>query len=396
MDFFSGLSVKELMVAEPVVVSPRQPVQEVVHLMNERRIGAVLVGEGGHIDGIFTERDFLRYAASGPCDWVQRPVSDWMTRDPTTVASKLSVEEAMALMDRLHVRHLPVVDNGRIAGLLTSRDLMRRRAEYLNRVVEERTKELRDANDRLQERDAELRVHMVVAGRLQARLLPAMPPDWPEIAWGTHYTPLDPLGGDYYDFAQPDDRHLGILMADASGHSIPAAMVAIMARTAFASAASRRTQPAAVLAAMNRQLHGLTGEHFVTAFYGVLDRQTRLFTFANAGHPFPLRYDFKRGICHTLVAHGLMLGIMPDEPYDESQLRLECGDRLLFYTDGVVDSVGENDRTFGTARLEEYFAECGRESAATIAQRLADRLKTYRGGKPASDDLTILAAEIKV
>ena len=123
-----------------------------------------------------------------------------------------------------------------------------------------------------------MRLNMNVAGRLQTRLLlPSAPPGWPELSWGIHYAPLDPLGGDYYDFAQPDDRHLGILIADASGHSIPAAMVAIMARFAFAEVVRHTVRPAEVLSVMNRRLQGLTDERFVTAFFGVLDRQTREF-----------------------------------------------------------------------------------------------------------------------
>src|SRR5205823_6808806 len=114
-----------------------------------------------------------------------------------------------------------------------------------------------------------------VAGRLMNRLLlPGAPPDWPELAWAVHFRPLDPLGGDYYDFAQPDGRHLGVLIADASGHSLPAAMVAIMARIAFAETAGT-PRPAKVLAAMNRRLQALADERFGTAFYGVFERHAR-------------------------------------------------------------------------------------------------------------------------
>jgi serine phosphatase RsbU (regulator of sigma subunit) len=318
-----------------------------------------------------------------------------MTRDPRTITPGSSWEDAMALLERFHVRHLPVVEKGQLVGVLTARDLMARRADYLNRLVEERTRELRQANERLQERDAETRLHMMVAGRLQMRLLPGQAPRLPEIECYAHYAPLDPLGGDHYDFAQPDPRHLGILIADASGHSIPAAMVAIMARTAFATASREGLSPAAVLSTMNQNLHGLTGEHFVTAFYGIFDRQSRLLTYANAGQPFPYCYHATPGKCEPLVAHGLMLGILPDSQYDEHHLQLSAGDKLLFYTDGVVDCVGEQDQAFGVGRLEAHLQEHGKQSARSLAQTLAHALTAFRGSRPPLDDLTILAAEIR-
>src|SRR5439155_24634197 len=132
-----------------------------------------------------------------------------------------------------------------------------------------------------------------------------------------HYAPLDPLGGDYYDFAVSGDRQLGLLIADASGHSIPGAMVAIMARFAFAEVVRQTIRPAEVLGFMNRRLQGLTDERFVTAFYGVLDRRTREFRYASAGHPPALRCG-RDGRIEELSLRGLLLGIMPEAKYDEA------------------------------------------------------------------------------
>src|SRR5437763_5590285 len=130
---------------------------------------------------------------------------------------------------------------------------------------------------------------------------------------------------------------MGILIADASGHSIAAGMVAIMARFAFAEVVRHTVRPAQVLEFMNRRLQGLTDERFVTAFYGVLDRQTREIRYANAGHPPPLRYSPRTGLVEPLAARGLMLGIVPDASYEEKTLTLAPGDRLCLYTDGVVE-----------------------------------------------------------
>jgi sigma-B regulation protein RsbU (phosphoserine phosphatase) len=395
MDVTVEITVRQVMADEPVMVPPDCSVQEVLSIMNRRRIGAVVVATDGRVDGIFTERDFLRHAAQSPPGWRQRPVADWMTRQPHTIEPDAGWEEAVARMETMHVRHLPVIEDGKIVGIVSARQLMARRNEHLNRIVEERTEELQRLYDEVSNRDAEMRQNMTVAGRLQARLLlPGAPPGWPEIHWGVHYSPLDPLGGDYYDFVVRNDNQMGILIADASGHSVPAAMVAIMARFAFAEVVRHSIRPAEVLGVMNRRLQGLTDERFVTAFYGVLDRKTREFCFANAGHPPALRFNPKHGEVEQLASRGLMLGIVPNAVYDEKSLTLEPGDRLCLYTDGVVDSRNVSKETLGLDRLKRFLLEGASLSAAALTQSLVERLQDFRSDLPAWDDLTILIAEV--
>jgi serine phosphatase RsbU (regulator of sigma subunit) len=271
---------------------------------------------------------------------------------------------------------------------------MSHRAQHLDRLVTEKTQELQRANEWLRERDATLQLHMTVAGRLQARLLPEALPSLPEIECYAHYEPLDPLGGDHYDFARPDPDHVGILIADASGHSIPAAMVAVLARTAFATAARDALRPGAVLAAINHQLHGLTGEHFVTAFYGLFHRGTKTLAYANAGHPYPYRYVARDQTCQPLVAQGLVLGVLADTQYEEKHLQLSTGDRLCLYTDGIIECLDPSGESFGTGRLQQCLRENRSAPVRTLVQRLAEEVHNFRGNQPPSDDLTILGVQV--
>src|SRR5262249_55414883 len=154
--------------------------------------------------GIFTERDLLRRVLDAPTDWRSHPVSQWMTLNPHTITPDVGWEEAVALMTRLGVRHLPVVEGQRVIGIVSARMLMSQRTEYLNQLVEARTRELKRAIDEVLARDSELHYNLRAAGRLQTRLmLPNNPPQWPELRWGFHFAPLDHLGGDYYDIARP-------------------------------------------------------------------------------------------------------------------------------------------------------------------------------------------------
>jgi serine phosphatase RsbU (regulator of sigma subunit) len=379
---------------DPVVVTPDRAVGELLLLMNGRRIGSVLVAApDGRLLGIFTERDLLRRVADAVPGWRNYPVSDWMTRDPHAVGPDLGWEEAVNVMTRLGVRRLPVVEGGRVLGLLSTRMLMSRRAEFLNQQVEARTAELRQANDQLLARDQEVLYNLRAAGKLQRKLLPHAPPDWAEVKWGVHFAPLDYLGGDYYDFATPTPDHLGFLIADASGHSVAAAMVAVLTRFAFAEASRGTTSPGAVLAELNQRLQGITEERFVTAFYGVFDRRSRVLRYASAGHPHPLRWEAATGRVKPLAAHGFLLGVIPDEVYAEKEIALAPGDALCFFTDGLVEARNEIGELFG----EERVTECIRHASAAgedLLTHLLECQRRFSSGVPLSDDVTLAVCRL--
>ena len=394
----SDLSVRQAMQTDPILVPADRTVREVLDLMNGRRIGSVIVTDADdRLLGIFTERDLLRrVAAAESIAWRDLPVSAWMTATPHTIGPDLGWIEAVEALERLRVRHLPVLEDDRVIGVISTRTLMTRRTEYLNERVESRTRELRQSNDELMARDSEALHNLRAAGRLQMKLLlPKSPPDWPELTWAFHYAALDHLGGDYYDFAAPDADHLGILIADASGHSVAAAMVAVMARFAFGEVANGTISPGQVLSEMNRRLMGVADERFVTAFYGVLDRRTRVLRFSNAGHPYPVLYRAATGAVKEITAQGFLLGIMPDEIYSEREIALEPGDAIAFFTDGLAEARNEIGEQYGSERIMECLRRAGTRSAAQMRDEiLADRV-AFSSGEPLTDDLTLVVCRVE-
>ncbi len=384
------LTVREVMQANPVAVRPDRTVGDLLLMMNQLRIGSVLViDESERLIGIFTERDLLRRVSDAVIGWRNYPVAEWMTKNPHSIGPEVGWEGAVQTMTRLSVRHLPVVEEGKVVGLLSTRMLMARRAEVLNAKVEDRTRELRRANDQLISRDQEVLHNLRAAGKLQMKLLPHAAPDWPELRWAVHFAPLDHLGGDYYDFAEPDADHLGFLIADASGHSVPAAMVAVLARFAFNEVAEKSSSPGKVLAQMNSRLQEVTDERFVSAFYSVFDRKKRVLKYANAGHPYPLLYDASEGTVKPLVAQGFLLGIIPDEVYTEREVTLEPGDLLCFCTDGILEARNEIGEQYGEDRLTRAI----RKNSLLLADELRDAIledhTAFCGGVPSTDDITL-------
>ncbi|MCE9533688.1 MAG: SpoIIE family protein phosphatase [Planctomycetes bacterium] len=384
------------MTEKPICLTPDRPIQEALDLMNKLRVGAVLIVADDRLVGIFTERDFLRRAAGASPGWRTTELGEWMSPNPYTIEPDAGWDQALTSLERLRVRHLPVVENGKVIGIVSARQLISRRAEYLKTTVDARTVELKRAIEQLMVRDQEMSHYMKSAARLQRKsVLPHSPPAWPEISLGVHYAPLDPLGGDYYDFAQPDDEHLGILIADASGHGIPAAMVAIMARFAFVEIASRTRSPSEVLASLNNRLQDLTDERFVTAFYGVFNRRTRKLTYANAGHPFPFHWSARENRLQPLSARGFLLGISPEEIYREQCLQLTPGDRLCFFTDGIPDSRNDLGESYGTDRLGESLpALPDHEEASAWAGTMIRDVADFRAGQRPIDDMTLIMAKV--
>jgi len=393
----SELTVGQVMQPHPILVHPEETVRAVLELMSESRIGSVLVAsDDGQLLGIFTERDLLRRIGQKTIGWRDEPVSEWMTAHPHTVEPGVGWDRAAEMLHKYRIRHLPVMEGSRIVGILSSRHLMARRAEVLNRSVEERTRELRRANEQLLARDSEMLHNLRAAGKLQKKLLlPQSPPDWDELGWAVRFEPLDHLGGDYYDYAQPDAEHLGILMADASGHSVAAAMVAIMARLAFAEAAPRTTLPGEVLSEMNLKLMDLVEERFVSAFYGVLNRRTKSFRYASAGHPYPLHYRAATHRVKPLVAQGFLLGIMPAEVYSERSLQLESGDAVCFYTDGLIEARNEIGEQYGETRLTACLERAAGGEATAIREAIRRDLSGFINAVPITDDLTLAVMKVK-
>ena len=388
-----AITVRHVMQPNPIIVQPTSTVGDLLPLMNDKRIGSVLVCNGDALIGIFTERDLLRRVADAVIGWRNYPVTEWMTAKPHTITADVGWEDAVQTMASRKVRHMPVVEDGRVIGLLSTRMLMARRAEHLDAEVAERTTALQLANNALLARDQETLHNMRAAGRLQKQLLPQQPPRWSALEFAIHYAPLDHLGGDYYDFAEPDKDHVGLFIADASGHSIPAALVAIMTRYAFADIARRSISPGEVLTKINQRLCGITEERFVTAFYCVLNRRTGILKYANAGHPYPLHCEAATGAINPLVAHGFLLGIVPEEIYQEREVQLNPGDRLTFFTDGLIEARNEIGEMYGTDRLTNCLNRVDANPTTDVREILAC-MNQFIGKEPLTDDLTLVSCQL--
>jgi serine phosphatase RsbU (regulator of sigma subunit) len=234
-----------------------------------------------------------------------------------------------------------------------------------------------------------LEQELEVARSIQQASLPEEVPileGW-EIA--PYYQPAREVGGDFYDFHPLPEGRLGVVVGDATGKGVPAALVMSttcgMLRLA---AQSYSSSPGEMLQRVNEALFPyIPANMFVTCFYAVLDPESGLLRYANAGHDLPyLHHD---GEAKELRARGMPLGLMSSMGYEEMELVLEAGEAALFYSDGLVEAHDAQGEMFGFPRLRALIAEHGEEQA--LGDFLLEELYTFvEEGWEQEDDITLL------
>jgi sigma-B regulation protein RsbU (phosphoserine phosphatase) len=235
-----------------------------------------------------------------------------------------------------------------------------------------------------------IRNELEIARRIQASILPEAMPELKGVQIAAQYVPMSQVAGDFYDFLVVDDRRVGLLIADVSGHGVPAALVASMVKVAIAAQAEHADNPAKVMAGLNSVLSGKLQGQFVTAAYLYLDLEAATGRYSAAGHPPLLHYRAAQGSVDDVVENGLILGVMPFASYESRALTLGRGDRFLLYTDGVVEA-DQRGEEFGEARVKQVLSRP--LSAREICRSLEAEISAWSKGV-AHDDVTIVAVDI--
>jgi len=231
---------------------------------------------------------------------------------------------------------------------------------------------------------------------IQKSLLPAEKPKVPGLDVAVHYQTAKRAGGDYYDFFPLPNERLGVLIADASGHGAPAAVLMAVAHSIAHTRPEHPLRPGEFLTYMNahltRRYTRPTGS-FMTAFYAVFDPMNATLSYASAGHNPPRLLRCADGFKLALNrAQKLPLGIKPDEAYLEQTVPLLPGDQVVFFTDGVIEAVNTEGDVFGSARIDEELATCLPTASALLRAILASH-SLFTAGTTAADDRTLVVVK---
>jgi sigma-B regulation protein RsbU (phosphoserine phosphatase) len=233
-----------------------------------------------------------------------------------------------------------------------------------------------------------------LAREIQQSILPRALPETAGLRVAARYLPMSEIGGDFYDFDTQRPNRLGVLIADVTGHGVPAALVAAMVKIAFAAESGRLDDPGLVLTNMNRTLCGKFAGAYVTACCGVIDGLNRTLRYSSAGHPAPLlrRSD---GRVEQLGQHGLLLAFDAAARYATAEVALNVGDRLVFFSDGLVEACNAGDEFFGGARLEQLLAAGTDGTPGQFVEQLFWELRRWIGlDTPLQDDVTVVVLDV--
>jgi len=247
-----------------------------------------------------------------------------------------------------------------------------------------------------EERLSAIHKELEIARQIQSGLLPDQDAAVPGLQIATRYVPVSSVAGDFYEFLRTDNSGLGVLIADVSGHGVPAALSASMVKVAIRAQSERAERPAEVLAGMNSILCGNLQGQFVTAGYVHLNLKKNQLSYAGAGHPPLLLWRARDKRASAIEENGLFLGAFPESAYNAVTFGFEPGDRCVLYTDGILEAPNPRGEEFGSERLLQFLSSHAQLPAREFCDALLSTIDQWceRGSNTEQhDDLTLVAVD---
>jgi steroid delta-isomerase-like uncharacterized protein len=305
----------------------------------------------------------------------------------TTIEDQIAEEDKVMIRWRMSGTHL-----GEFRGMAPTGKEIELNGISIFRFSEEgKVMESWDSFDQFSLMRQSLEQELRVAREIQRASLPKEVPQLEGWQITPYYQPAREVGGDFYDFHLLSEGRLGLVVGDATGKGVPAALM--MATTCgmlqVAAQALGSSSPGEILERVNETLVArIPSNMFVTCFYAILDPTSARLSYANAGHDLPYLWH-GGGECEELRARGMPLGLMPGMSYEQKEAVLDAGEAALFYSDGLVEAHNPEGEMFGFPRLRELVAEHGEERS--LGAFLLEELNSFtRDGWEQEDDITLI------
>lgn len=234
---------------------------------------------------------------------------------------------------------------------------------------------------------------LALARKMQLSILPTAIPQVQNVRIAAAYQPMTAVAGDFYEFVPVDGKQVGFLVADVTGHGVPAALIASMIKVAMQSLVPSAHDPREVLRGLNSILFSQSLDQFATAAYLWLDTENGKALYSAAGHPPLLRW--REGKLERVESNGVMFGVIPDADYPVLDLPICPGDRFLLYTDGVIEPENARGEPFGDGRLEEVVRSHHPRSPSELSDQLLSEIRHWQPASlPQQDDITLIVIDV--
>ena len=310
--------------------------------------------------------------------------------DPIQQLSKAAVEFAKDdhELTKDDVLHLPIRSHDEIGNLYHQiQNMQTRIIDYTDRLTIV-TAEKERTNTELK-----------MAENIQRSMLPGGFPAFPDRSdfdLCASMTPAKEVGGDFYDFFLLDEDHLAVLIADVSDKGVPAALFMMSAMNLISYRAQQGGTPAEILAGVNAHIcKNNSSKMFVTVWMGILDLKTGVMVCTNAGHEYPFIRRSGKTFSMYKDKHGFMVGVRPNVKYTDYELKLEPGDAVFVYTDGVTEATNAEEQFYGRERLGKTLNDAAEKFPQDILKMVKSDIDAFVDGARQFDDLTMLCLEYK-
>jgi hypothetical protein len=234
------------------------------------------------------------------------------------------------------------------------------------------------------------------ANRIQAALLPVDAPELAGASFASHYRAATEIGGDYFDFLTMPNGEIGIAFGDVSGHGLTSGIVMAMAKSALLVQVGYDPSPRAVMNVLNDIVMKTAPKRILmTFFFGLLDPETQTLRFSSAGHLDPYVYRARTKRLESLSSWGFPLGVRRREPFTEHSVDFDDGDRLILYSDGLIEAIDDDGDPFGFERFEKTILACGHMDAEDIKKTLLNSIRKFTRNRPPEDDQTLVVVSFE-
>ena len=354
----------------------------------------LLKGQGIEYDAVTSPEAALNALQSGPFDLVLMDLN--YTGDTTSGREGIDLLARVQALDRL----VPVIVMTGWGSVDLAVEAMRRGVrDFVQKpwdnahLLQTLRQEIESGRARRREDAADQR-ELSEALKIQKRLLPQQVPQIDGWELAVSWQPASGVGGDCFDTIRFDDSRLALTIADVVGKGIPAALLMSNLQAAVRAFASEAVEPSALCHQVNRILCGNIAEgRFISFFYCVLDAAAGVLTYTNAGHYLPILVHADGSVDRFGIG-GPVLGVLAEAEYEQAQVAVAPGDRIVLFTDGLTEARGANDEEFGEERLLRSAIEHRGCSAPALQARLGDEVARFTGGTLQDDaTLIVLAAD---